>query len=50
MRKEVKEKRTLYIKLIALILQNIKDLNGIKRVYNYAQSVWYDENVQDPGG
>lgn len=50
MKKEVQENKSLYIKLIGLILQNIKDLNAIKRIYNFAQTLWYDEKAHDPGG
>lgn len=50
MKKENQENKSLYINLIQLILQNMKDLDAIKRLYDFAQSLWYDEKAHDPGG
>lgn len=50
MGKDNKENKTLYINLIDMILQNIKDMNAIKRIYDFAQTLWYDEKAHDPGG
>ena len=45
-----KKKKEQYIHLIAYILHNIHTLNGIQRVYEYAQAVWFDEEGHNPGG
>lgn len=47
---EVKGNSNLYIKLIELIIQNIKETDAIKRIYVYAQSILYDDKLNDPGG
>lgn len=45
-----KENRSEYTKLIFFILQHIRDDNGVKRIYQFAQKVWFEENRASPGG
>lgn len=45
-----KENRNEYIRLIFFILHHIRDDKGIKKVYQYAQKVWFDEKSSSRGG
>ena len=47
---EVKNNSNLYIKLIELIIQNVKETDTLKRIYLYAQKILYDNEMSDPGG
>ena len=45
-----KENRSEYIKLIFFILHHLRDDKSIRRVYQYAQKIWFEENGTSPGG
>ena len=38
-----KDSREQYINLIELILYNLTDIEGIKRIYEFAQKIWFHE-------
>lgn len=44
--KETGENKEQYISLIELLLQNITDLEGIKLIYQFAQSIWFHEKSE----
>ena len=49
MAKKGKDKRSIraqYIVLIDLILRNIKDIESIRKIFDYAQKTWFDEEAQ----
>ena len=50
MQKNMQENKAAYISLIEFIIHNIKDAASIKRIYDFAQSLWHEEKTDGNGG